>query len=122
MLQALNHLHGPLPLQYLCVSLALGSPGLDSALQKYLTSAEWKGRVTSPMQECKPEHFHTTGKYKIPQVYLMNSYLTSQFYSLIYVYELYWQSISYDSSEAFCNPIICFLISVHLLPAYKKVC
>lgn len=49
MFQCLNHLHGPLlyQIQYVPVSLILGSSALDSTLQMCLSSAEQSERVSS---------------------------------------------------------------------------
>ena len=50
MLQALHCLRGPCLdfFQYIHLSLVLGSPELDTALQSGLTGAEQRGRITSP--------------------------------------------------------------------------
>lgn len=50
MLQALNHLSGPLPdlLQYVCVSRVLGSPALDTALQAWPRQSRAVGKEHLP--------------------------------------------------------------------------
>lgn len=51
MLQSLNHVHGPLLdlLQYVAISVVLGSSALDPTVQMCLTRAEGKDHLPQPV-------------------------------------------------------------------------